>query len=231
MKNTQEWVDLSESDLHDLLIHLIGHRFGPNPEDKMDEIRAERAGYMGRFIKLASIKPHETVLELGSGCGFGTRALATVAKNVIACDISPAYLDFAKRELNSEDNIRFELIKSRDLSSVADHSVDKVVSSAVFIHMNLYDIYLYLVEFKRILKPGGRVAFDFANMHRLTWGMRSKQAIEEFLELADHYRQYPESVAGLIQWNSARGIKGAARLAGFKTIRRISNQLVFESRS
>jgi SAM-dependent methyltransferase len=90
MAGREAWVDLSESDLHDLLIHLIGYRFGEKPEDRLDEIREERARYMARFISLAGIKPHEDVLELGSGCGFGTRALAASANSVVACDISPS---------------------------------------------------------------------------------------------------------------------------------------------
>jgi SAM-dependent methyltransferase len=223
----EEWVDLSESDLHDMLIHLIGYRFGEKPEQRLDEIREERARYMGRFIKLTGVKTGDTVLEIGSGCGFGTRALAKAAGQVIACDISPAYLDFARRELKDLGNIRFELIKSRDLGAIADASVDKVVSSAVFIHLNLYDIYLYFLEFKRILKPGGKVTFDFANMHLLTGGWRSKQAKDEFLSLADHYKKFPSSIAGLVNWNSARGIRGAAKLAGFKRTRRISDKMVF----
>lgn len=232
MNANDEWVRLSEEDLDDLLVHLIGYRFGTDPQSRLDEIREERALYMRRFIRMARISPSDTVLELGSGCGFGTRTLACGAKRVLACDISPAYLSYAQRELADLKNIEFHLIESRNLSGIAASSVDNIVSTSVFIHLNLYDIYLYFLEFNRVLKPGGRVAIDFADMNRLAGGIRSASAIKEFVDLADHYRQHPESIAGLVQWNSSPGIRGAAKLAGFSRLYRLGNRLLFrKSRS
>jgi hypothetical protein len=73
----QTWVDLDSDDIHHMLICLIGNRFGDRPEDHLDEIREERSRYASNFIKMAKIKSSHTVLDLGSGCGFGTAAMAT----------------------------------------------------------------------------------------------------------------------------------------------------------
>jgi SAM-dependent methyltransferase len=170
------------------------------------------------------------VLELGSGCGFGTRALALRAKRVLACDISEAYLSFARQELVGLDNIEFHHVESRNLFSIPDGSVDKIVSISVFIHFNLYDIYLYFMEFKRVLTAGGRVVFDFADSHRLAGGVRSRVLIDQFLEHAPYYKQAPSNLPGLVQWNSAKGIRGAAKLAGFRLLRRRGHRLLFELR-
>ena len=230
MTADKAWVGLTNEDIREMLVALVGFRFGTEPETRLDEIREEREAYADRFLKMAGVRSDDTVLELGSGCGFGTRAVASMAKNVLACDISDAYLSYARQELEDLDNIEFHHVQSRDLSNIADNSVDKVVSISVFIHFNLYDIYLYFLQFKRILKPGGRVVFDFADSHRLAGGLHSKTLIDQFLEHAPYYRDAPSNLPGLVQWNSAKGIKGAAKLAGFRLARQRGHRLLFESR-
>lgn len=228
MTADKAWVGLSTEDLRAMLIALIGYRFGNKPETHLSEIREERQSYMQKFLHMAGVDGNDTVLELGSGCGFGTRALAKMAEKVIACDISEAYLSFAQQELSELDNVEFYHVGSRDLAEVPDHSIDKVISTSVFIHFNLYDIYLYFMEFKRILRAGGKVAFDFADSHKLAGGVHSRRMIEQFLEHAPYYRETPSSLPGLVQWNSAKGIRGAAKLAGFKQLKRRGRRLLFE---
>jgi len=230
MTAEKAWVGLDIENIRDMLIALVGFRFGTEPEKHVDEIRKERQAYADGFLKLAGVGADDSVLELGSGCGFGTRALALRANRVLACDISEAYLLFARQELEGQDNIEFHHVASRDLSSFADNSIDKIVSISVFIHFNLYDIYLYFTEFKRILKPGGRVVFDFADSHRLVGGFHSKVLIDQFLEHAPYYRDVPSNLPGLVQWNSAKGIRGVAKLAGFRQVKRRGHRLLFESR-
>ncbi|MGD9265683.1 MAG: class I SAM-dependent methyltransferase [Lysobacterales bacterium] len=228
MTADKAWVGLDIENIREMLIALIGFRFGDEPEKHIDEIRAEREAYAEGFLKLVGVGKNDTVLELGSGCGFGTRALARRAQRVLACDISEAYLSFARQELEGLDNIEFHHVESRDLSQFPDDSVDAIVSISVFIHFNLYDIYLYFLEFKRVLKAGGRVVFDFADSHRLAGGLHSKVLIDQFLEHAPYYKQVPSNLPGLVQWNSGKGIRGAAKLAGFRQVKRRGHRLLFE---
>jgi ubiquinone/menaquinone biosynthesis C-methylase UbiE len=230
MTADKAWVGLDTENIREMLIALVGFRFGEEPETRLDEIRAERQAYAEGFLKLAGVKAGDTVLELGSGCGFGTRAVARRAKRVLACDISEAYLSFARKELEGLDNIEFHHVESRDLSDIPDGSVDKIVSISVFIHFNLYDIYLYFLKFKRVLKAGGRVVFDFADSHRLSGLWRSQVLIDQFVEHAPYYRDVPSNLPGLVQWNSAGGIRGAAKLAGFRKVKRRGHRLLFELR-
>lgn len=225
--NDQAWVDLDTEDIRRMLVSLVGHRFGECPEERLDEIRADRTRYARRFISMAGLEPSDTVLDLGSGCGFGTSVIARHASQVIACDISPAYLEFARGECADSNNIDFKQISSRNLAPIADRSIDKVISMAVFIHLNLYDIYLYFEEFSRILKPGGKVLIDFANMNRLFSRTPNRHQDQQFLTHAGFYRDDPASLASPVQWNSARGIKGVARKAGFKFLKRRGHKLLF----
>ncbi len=224
---TKAWVDLQSSDFRNMLISLIGYRFGPHPEERLDEIREERSSYAEGFLQLAGIESGDTVLEIGSGCGFGTAAIARRAREVIACDISPAFLEYARHECAGFDNVRFIQVANRDLSAIADQSVNAVVAISVFIHLNLYDMYLYFREFSRILRPGGKVVFDFADMNRLFGWRRAHGNNELFLEHAEFYRADPASLPGLIQWNSAQGITGVARAAGLTCLKRRGHMLFF----
>jgi hypothetical protein len=72
------------------------------------------------------------------------------------------------------------------------------------------------------------VVFDFADSHRLAGGIRSGSLIEQFLEHAPFYKEDSSSLPGLVQWNSANGIKGAAKLAGFRLLKHRGHRLLFE---
>ncbi|MDZ4730098.1 MAG: class I SAM-dependent methyltransferase [Xanthomonadales bacterium] len=224
------WIDLDPADVRNMLVSLIGYRFGEQPETRVDEIRTERRAYAQKFLRLADVRKHQSVIDLGSGCGFGTGAIAEQAGSVQACDISPAFLDFARRECADKNNIQFRAMQPRDLSPIADQSIDTVISMSVFIHLNLYDIACYFAEFSRVLKPGGKVVFDFADSNRLFRRFRTHGNDDLFREHTGYYRENPASLAGLVQFNSARGITQVAKDAGFKRIKRRGHVLLFAAR-
>jgi SAM-dependent methyltransferase len=224
------WIDLDPEDLRNMLISLIGYRFGARPEERIGEIRTERQAYARSFLQLAAVNRRHTVLDLGSGCGFGTAEIARHALAVWACDISPAFLDFARRECAGLDNVHFLGIEPRKLSALAPDSIDTVIAMSVFIHLNLYDMSAYFGEFARILRPGGRVVFDYADAHRLFARLRSHDNDALFREHAAYYRKDPASLPGLVQFNSARAISLVARDAGFKRLKRRGHKLLFARR-
>ncbi len=224
------WIDLDPADVRNMLVSLIGYRFGEQPETRVDEIRVERRGYAQKFLRLAAVNKDQTVIDLGSGCGFGTGAIAEQAGQVHACDISPAFLEFARRECADKDNIQFHAVQPRDLSPIAANSIDKVISMSVFIHLNLYDMACYFDEFKRVLKPGGKVVFDFADSNRLFRRFRNHGNDQLFREHTGYYKENPASLAGLVQFNSARGISQVAYDRGFRRIKRRGHVLLFALR-
>lgn len=118
----------------------------------------------GNPTALASLKPGEVVLDLGSGGGFdcfvaGPKVGPT--GRVIGVDMTPEMLSRARdniaayRERTGLDNVEFRLGEIEHLP-VADNCVDVVISNCV---INLSpDKPQVWREMARVLKPGGRVA-------------------------------------------------------------------------
>jgi SAM-dependent methyltransferase len=213
----EHWTGLAENDQRSLFLALIGNEFGFSPEQRIPEIRASRKQYAEYIIDQIDIQRSDTVVDIGSGCGFGTYRFAQAAHYVHACDISPAYLNFAKRECAELTNVSFYQIASRNLGPLADKSIDVAVSMSVFIHFNLYDIYWYFLELARVLKPGGRVWFDFADSEQIN-PLGTSDNSRYFLEHAKAYHRDPSALAGLMQWNSKTSIINIASGLGFEEL-------------
>ncbi len=114
----------------------------------------------GDPVTLASLKPGQTVLDLGSGggidCFLAGRKVGSTGK-VIGVEMTPEMLDKARanKAKMGADNVEFRLGEIEHLP-VSDNSVDVVISNCV---INLSpDKPQVLREILRVLKPGGRMA-------------------------------------------------------------------------
>ncbi len=128
----------------------------------------------GNPTALASLKPGEVVLDLGSGGGLDMfLAGRKVGKRgrVIGVDMTPEMIAKARRNIPASGlaNVEFRLGEIEHLP-VADASVDVVISNCV---INLSpDKPQVWREIARVLKPGGRVAVsDLALLKPLPAGV------------------------------------------------------------
>src|SRR5258708_37602963 len=67
-----EWKYKSE---HDLLIACVGVNFGEKPADNLEAIRTDRARTGTAIRRALGLKETDKVADVGSGCGFVTRAI------------------------------------------------------------------------------------------------------------------------------------------------------------
>jgi SAM-dependent methyltransferase len=116
------------------------------------------------------ITPEDDVLELGCGIGRIGRELAERCRSWTGVDISANMIRHASKRLAALDNVRFHHLQRSSLEMLEDDSVDKAYSIAVFCHMDKEDLYLYMLELFRVVRPGGIIFVETWNLtHPVGW--------------------------------------------------------------
>ncbi len=158
---------------------------------------------------IASVRPGEVVLDLGSGAGFDCFLIGPRAGRegrAIGVDMTAEMLSRARRNLVSYrertglDNVEFRLGEIEHLP-IADASVDVVISNCV---LNLSpDKPQVWREIARVLRPGGRVAIsDLALLRPLP------------VEVLGSLEALVGCVAGAVLTSEVEGMARAAGLVG-----------------
>jgi ubiquinone/menaquinone biosynthesis C-methylase UbiE len=118
----------------------------------------------------ARLKPGETLLDVGTGDGliaFGALGRLGPTGHVIFSDVSPDLLGHCRAAAAAEGLLGrcgFVQASADSLGAIADASVDAVTTRSVLIYVK--DKAAALREFRRVLRPGGRVSL-FEPINRL----------------------------------------------------------------
>ena len=109
-----------------------------------------------KLINLQILNKNMTVIDLGSGDGYISRAVARSVKKVIAVDISKEMLKQLKKKARDNGLKNIESLESdgQDVP-VSDSSVD-VICANMYLH-HIEEPEIAIKEMRRIVKPGGTV--------------------------------------------------------------------------
>jgi SAM-dependent methyltransferase len=123
----------------------------------------DASSHIGRqLVDAVDPQPGETILELAAGVGdTGFLAASRVAPSglVISSDFAPAMVDAAQRRASELDieGVTFRVLDAQSIE-LEDGSVDAVMCRWGF--MLMPDPAVALRETRRVLRPGGRLAFS-----------------------------------------------------------------------
>ena len=107
------------------------------------------------------LKPEHTVVDVGCGSGRLAKALLPyMAQNgrVLGTDVVRELLEYAAQ--GCPPSWHFALVEDIRIP-FTDNSADFACFFSVFTHLLHEETYCYLLEARRVVKPGGRIVFSF----------------------------------------------------------------------
>jgi SAM-dependent methyltransferase len=138
-------------------LHVIG-------VTEEDALRATGEQTLGFLQESVGIRKDDVVLEIGCGIGRVGRVVAPLCRKWIGCDVASNMLSLTAERLQDLPNVELKEISGYDLRGVADASADVVYCTVVFMHLEPWDRYNYILEAFRVLRPGGRIYVDNINL-------------------------------------------------------------------
>jgi ubiquinone/menaquinone biosynthesis C-methylase UbiE len=153
--------------------HFVDDLKRTSPDQAMSIAVGRNFDYVGslekQFLISIGLKQSDYIIDIGCGSGRLTKHLVpyiTTGK-YFGIDIIPDLLDCA-RNMTNKHNFRFELNDGFHIPET-DNQADYIVLFSVFSHLLQEEIYLYLKDINRVLKPDGKAVFSFLEFIPCLW--------------------------------------------------------------
>jgi ubiquinone/menaquinone biosynthesis C-methylase UbiE len=137
------------------------HVIGVTEEAALQSTGEQTLGFLQESV---GIREDDVVLEIGCGIGRVGRTVAPRCRKWIGCDVASNMLSLAAERLRDLPGVELKEISGYDLVGIADASVDVVYCTVVFMHLETWDRYNYVLEAFRVLRPNGRIYVDNINL-------------------------------------------------------------------
>lgn len=158
----RNWENLGRRDPMWAVLTRAGTEGGRWDEREFYATGDEFVAWLGSWLGLHGIDvPKGPALDFGCGAGRLTFALAPHFETVTGVDVSQPMIDFAAARCR-HDNVRLVCNPREDLSRFESGAFAFVLTAIVLQHMRRDYQLRYLVEFLRVLRPGGLLFFQTA---------------------------------------------------------------------
>ncbi len=108
------------------------------------------------------LRPGAVAAEIGSGGGRFSSLALPLCKELHLADISAEMLKRLRERFAGANNVFYHKLDGKSMTTVP--TCDLVFSFDVFVHLEPEDIYMYLTEIHRRLRPGGKGILHFSNI-------------------------------------------------------------------
>jgi ubiquinone/menaquinone biosynthesis C-methylase UbiE len=202
---------------YDLATQLLStwERMAPGWEQR-STTTLKASEHVGRqLVEAASPRPGETVLELAAGpgeTGFLAWELIQPSGRLISSDFSPAMVEVARRRSRvlGLTDVEFRVLDAQELE-LPDGAVDVVLCR--WAYMLMPDPARALDETRRVLRPGGRLAFS-------VWGAPDRNpwatVVAHLLIEAGHMTPPGEGAPGIFALSDPRKLQNLVVEEGFE---------------
>ena len=146
-----------------------------------DELNTFKEVQWANLILSENREENLNILDVGTGPGFFPMILSKQKHSVVGIDCSKEMINIAKQNCNN--NCEFHVMDSHDLK-FEDNTFDLVISRNVT--WTMYNPQKAYKEWKRVLKPGGKLIIFDANWYLSFFDNEVKEKVEKSIK---YYRK------------------------------------------
>jgi 2-polyprenyl-3-methyl-5-hydroxy-6-metoxy-1,4-benzoquinol methylase len=104
------------------------------------------------------LSPDADVVELGCGGGKFSQRLAPRCRSLQCTDISPTMIEHTRESLLRRGvgaNVSYRVLNGSNFDGVASESADFIFSYDVQLHLQMQNVFSYMLDARRVLRDGG----------------------------------------------------------------------------
>jgi len=137
---------------------MAGHRFNPEKASKLVDPKRQELIHPDQVIAALEFKESDAILDLGAGNGYFTIPLAKSTKGkVFAVDIEKKMLELLKGRAEQENIKNIAYVES-NLEDICLDNGCAEKGLVAFVTHEIPQLEKALDEFKRVIKPSGKLA-------------------------------------------------------------------------